>query len=262
MKTPLTYFGGKQKLAGTIVPLIPKHNLYCEPFVGGGAIFFSKEPSNIEVVNDIDGNLINFYKVLKNDFGKLRKEIQASLYSRKDHQSAKIVLGYPALFSEVKRAWATWTLLHQGYASIIDGPWGYDRKNNTSVKRFHRKKIFFTKEYAERLEKVQIECRDAVEVIKSRDSKDSFFYCDPPYYNSCQKYVINYTEDDFEKLLDTLSKIKGKFLLSSYPSELLTKYIKKYKWHSMKVDKALCLASNPNVKKQRKTEVFTANYKM
>lgn len=262
MKTPLTYFGGKQKLAGNILPLIPKHNLYCEPFVGGGAIFFSKEPSRAEVINDIDGNLINFYKVMKNNFGKLKKEIQSTLYSRQYHQEAKIVLGYPQMFNEIKRAWAVWTLLHQGYSSIMNGPWGYERKNDTAVTRFHRKKINFTKEYAERLEKVQIECRDAVEVIKSRDSKESFFYCDPPYFNSNQKYVINYTENDFEKLLECLSKIKGKFLLSSYPSEILSKYIKKNKWHSKKIDKALCLASNPNVKKQRKTEVLTGNYEI
>src|ERR1035437_187660 len=168
MKTPLTYYGGKQRLADRILPLIPKHNLYCEPFLGGGAIFFSKEPSKVEVINDIDGNLINFYKVLKNNYGKLNKEIQSTLYSRQEHSKAKIIMECPELFSEVKRAWATYTLLHQGYASIIDGPWGYDRKNDTSVKRFQRKKINFTKAYAGRLEKVQIECRDAVQVIQSR----------------------------------------------------------------------------------------------
>lgn len=177
MKPPLTYYGGKQKLVPHILPLIPKHNLYCEPFFGGGAVFFAKEPSRVEVINDLDGNLITFYRVLKNNFGKLRKEIQATLYSREDHHGAKIVLGYPQLFSDVKRAWALWALLHQGYASMMDGTWGYERKDDTAVKRFHNKKINFIKQYAERLERVQIEHRNALEVIQSRDTDESFFYC-------------------------------------------------------------------------------------
>src|SRR5258705_3207929 len=101
MKPPLTYYGGKQKLAKHILPLIPKHNLYCEPFFGGGAIYFNKAPSEIEVVNDINGNLINFYQVVKKSFKKLEKEVQASLYSREHHQQAKVVLGQPSLFNEV-----------------------------------------------------------------------------------------------------------------------------------------------------------------
>src|SRR6185369_3300901 len=104
MKPPLTYFGGKQQLAKHILPLIPKHNLYCEPFFGGGAIYFAKSPSLIEVINDSNGDLINFYKVVKNNCKKLEKEIKATLHSREHHQAAKIVLGYPQLFDKVKRA--------------------------------------------------------------------------------------------------------------------------------------------------------------
>ncbi len=68
MKTPITYYGGKQKLASTIVPLIPEHTLYNEPFAGGAAIMFAKEPSELEVLNDTNKELINFYKVLQQDF--------------------------------------------------------------------------------------------------------------------------------------------------------------------------------------------------
>jgi len=65
MKTPVTYYGGKQKLASTILKLIPEHNLYCEPFVGGAAIYFAKEPSNVEVINDTNKELMNFYRVVQ-----------------------------------------------------------------------------------------------------------------------------------------------------------------------------------------------------
>ena len=64
LKTPITYYGGKQMMCGKIVPLIPKHRLYCEPFAGGAAIYFAKEPSELEVLNDTNRELINFYKVV------------------------------------------------------------------------------------------------------------------------------------------------------------------------------------------------------
>lgn len=260
MKPPLTYYGGKQQLAKLIVSLIPKHNLYCEPFFGGGAIFFAKEPSEIEVINDTNGDLVNFYQQVKNDHKSLEKEIKATLYSREHHQAAKLVLGFPQLFNDTKRAWAIWVIANQSYASKLDSPWGYDRKSNTSAKRLHVKRSSFTDAYAKRLEKTEIECRDALEVIQSRDSKDSFFYCDPPYFNSYMGHYKNYTKEDFEKLLQLVAAIKGKFLLSAYPSDLLTKYIKKYKWHSMKMDRALSIGSSPVVKKKRKTEMLIANY--
>src|SRR5260370_32612260 len=100
MRTPLTYFGGKQKLAKHILSLIPKHNLYCEPFFGGGAVFFAKSPSNMEVINDCNGDMINFYRVVKNNYKQLEKEIKPTLHSRELHQAAKTVLGYPDLFND------------------------------------------------------------------------------------------------------------------------------------------------------------------
>ncbi len=262
MKPPLTYYGGKQKLTRQILSLIPAHNLYCEPFFGGGAIYFAKEPSEIEVINDTNGDLINFYKVVKTKYRQLEKEIIPTLYSRQLHRhSAKMVLGFPELFTDVKRAWAIWVLANQSYASRLDSPWGYDRQKNTSAKRFHNKRNNFTKNYAERLEETEIENGDALKIIQTRDSKQSFFYCDPPYFNSGMGHYNDYTEQDFENLLKLLSTIKGKFLLSSYPSDLLKKYIRKYKWHTKEIDMPLIVnAKYKNGK--RKTEVLTGNYVM
>lgn len=262
MKPPLTYYGGKQKLVKDILPLIPKHNLYVEPFFGGGAIFFAKAKSEIEVINDTNGELINFYKVVKTKYKKLEKEIKQTLYSRELHyHAAKAVLGFPQLFSDVKRAWAIWVVANQGYASRLDSSWGYDRKQNTSAKRLHKKRDSFTKEYANRLEETEIENSDALKIIKSRDSKESFFYCDPPYFNSGMGHYKGYTEKDFENLLKLLSTIKGKFLLSSYPSKLLSKYIKQNKWHTKTIE--MPLAVNAKYKTGKlKTEVLTGNYEI
>lgn len=261
MKTPISYYGGKQRLVKEILPLIPEHKLYCEPFFGGGAVFFSKPKSEIEVINDTNGEIINFYKVTRKKFPQLQKEIQSTLHSRKLHRKAKFVYQNPDMFTDVERAWAVYMMAHQSFGSIIDSTWACGKKENTTEKKFYRKKISFAKVYAERLEQVQIECRDALETIQTRDTKDAFFYLDPPYFNSYLGHYGKYTEEDFEKLLQLLSRIKGRFLLSSYPSPILEKYIRKNKWHSRKIDKALCMAAtNVAYKKKRKTEVLTGNY--
>ena len=259
MKPPLTYYGGKQKLAKEILLLIPKHNLYCEPFFGGGAIYFAKEKSEIEVINDNNGDLINFYQVVKNNCKKLTKEIKATLHARQHHQAAKVVLGFPELFNEVKRAWAIWVLANESHASRLDSSWGYDRKKNTSAKRLHYKRDRFTDEYAKRMEETEIENADALKVIETRDTKQSFFYCDPPYFNAGMGHYGKYTEQDFENLLKQLSTLKGKFLLSSYPSDLLNKYSRKKKWHTKEIEMPLAVTARYRTHK-KKTEVLTTNY--
>lgn len=264
MKPPLTYYGGKQMLSKLIIELMPEHNVYCEPFFGGGAVYFAKPKSNIEVINDINGELINFYKIIKTKFNKLQKEIQITLHSRESHLAARIIYKNPKLFDEVKRAWAIWTLANQSYASKLNGTWGYDKKENRSAKQLYNKRKNFTKEYAERLENTEIECMDALEVIKVRDSKTTFFYLDPPYIETNQGHYKGYTKEEYEKLLKLLSKIKGKFLLSSYPNEPLTEYTKQNKWNTKTIEKTLHVATNltgkTNGNKKRKMEVFTANY--
>lgn len=259
MKALLTYYGGKQKLVPQILPLIPAHHLYCEPFAGGAAILFAKTPSKIEVINDTNGELINFYKMAKEKFPKLKKEIESSLHSRHLHYKARFIYHQPQLFLPIERAWAIFIMAHQSYSSILDSTWSCGVKDATSEKKFQSKKCDFTKAYATRLERVQIECRNALEVILTRDTANSFFYCDPPYFNSAMGHYGGYTKEHFESLLKVLSGIKGTFLLSSYPSELLAEYTKKYQWHTKVIETNL---SVQGAKKngRRKTEVLTANY--
>ncbi len=261
MKTPITYYGGKQKLAKTILKLIPAHKLYAEPFFGGGAIFFEKPKSPVEVINDTNKEIINFYKTVQNDFVSLEMEIRITLHSRDLHRKASVIYNHPDMFSEIKRAWAFWTLASQSFASIIDGSWGYDISKGTTSVKVNNKKQAFTEDYAIRLQSVQIECTDAIRIIKSRDSADSFFYCDPPYFNSDCGHYDGYTIDDFDMLLKTLSGIKGKFVLSSYPSPILKEYVKKMGWFQVEIEQKVSVANNNSKKGQKsKTEVITANY--
>jgi DNA adenine methylase len=260
LKTPITYYGGKQKLVKTILPLIPNHELYCEPFLGGGAIFFSKKISPLEVINDTNGELMNFYKVVQSDYTSLEKEIQISLHSRDLHRKARVIYNNPDMFNEIKRAWAIWVLSTQSFCSQLDGSFGYDKVRNTVTKKIGNKKQSFTTEYAIRLQNACIESVDALYVIKSRDTTNSFFYCDPPYFNSDCAHYDGYSENDFKELLNLLQNIAGKFLLSSYPSKILEEYTKANRWHTKSITMDLSAAGKARKPNSKKIEVLTANY--
>jgi DNA adenine methylase len=260
MRPPLTYYGGKQKLSSLITKLIPEHKLYCEPFFGGGAVFFAKEKSRVEVINDTNGEVINFYRMVKNEFSALEKEIRISLHSRNLHRQAKVIYENPDMFNEIKRAWAVWVLANQSFAAIIGDSWGYSLKNDATPKKIRNKRESFTESYAIRLQDVEIECTDALKIMRTYDSKTSFFYPDPPYAGTDLGHYDGYTWEDFEALLKQLSRIEGKFLLSSYPSPLLKKYVKQHGWHSMEKEMILSAGKANGKPRGKKTEVLTANY--
>ncbi len=257
MKTPITYYGGKQMMLKYILPFIPTHQLYCEPFFGGGSVLFAKEKAATEVVNDLNGELINFFQVVKKHFSELQKEIQATLHSRELYKKAMVVYENPDMFSNVKRAWAFWVVTNQGFASRI-GSWGFG-KDDSKEAALKSKRDNFVSEYSERLEKVQLENNDAVKVLERCNDKTAFAYCDPPYIGSDMGHYAGYTENDYKKLLDGLAKFKGKFLLSSYPSAILKAYIKKYKWKVQSVKKAIAVTKLTD---KVKTELLVMNYQI
>lgn len=106
---------------------------------------------------------------------------------------------------------------------------------------------------------MQLECADALYIIHSRDRAESFFYCDPPYYNSDMGHYDGYSLNDFTELLDVLSSIKGKFMLSSYPSPILNEYIKRFGWTTKTFDSKVSVNAKAG-KQKTKTEVITMNY--
>lgn len=258
MKTPLSYYGGKQQLSSKILSLIPDHRIYCEPFLGGAAVFFAKEPSPVEVINDSNGELINFYEVLKRDYSALEREVAVSLHSRKQHHHAKVIYENPEMFDRIKRAWAVWMLANTSYGCKLDGCFGFDRVGNSS-KKLKNKRTQFSVDYAARLQEVQIECCDALRIIKSRDTTETFFYLDPPYVGTDQGHYDGYSQEDFDALLELLESIQGKFLLSSFRNKSLVEYTCRNKWETLEM-KMACSMTNRSQNPRGKIEVLTANY--
>ena len=124
--SPVTYYGGKSAMLKYILPLIPKHSLYCEPFFGGGALYFAKESSKVEVINDKNREVVNFFEQLKWHPRKLKKLIDSTLHARRQYNDAKLIYRHPHLFSNVQRAWAFWIVCNQGFSNSISG-WHFQR---------------------------------------------------------------------------------------------------------------------------------------
>jgi DNA adenine methylase len=212
----------------------------------------------VEIINDTNGEIINFYEVLQRDFTALEKEIAISLHSRKQHHQAKVIYDNPDMFDRIKRAWAVWMLANISYGSKLDGGFGYDR-SGTSSKKLANKRADFKIDYAIRLQRVQIESCDALKIIRSRDVPEAFFYLDPPYVGSDQGHYDGYTQEDFDALLNLLASVKGKFLLSSYRNKSLNDFAKRNGWHTLEFRMANTMTHG--LKNQHgKIEVLTANY--
>ena len=260
MKTPISYYGGKQTLASVILKAIPEHRLYCEPFLGGAAVFFAKPLSKLEIINDINGELINFYWVMKHNFEELQKEVEVTLHSRKLYMQAKVVYNNPDMFSPVKRAWAVWVLANMAFGSNLNTSFGYGKKSNKYPVGITNKRNNFNTACKERLEKVTIECREAITVINNYDSAGSFFYIDPPYVGAEQGHYKGYTQAEFDVLLQTLKELKGKFILSSYRNEILKDYALRNGWHSVEFKMPSSMTVRDGKKVKEKVEVLTGNY--
>lgn len=256
LKTPISYYGGKQAMLKHILPIIPKHNIYIEPFFGGGAVFWAKERVKVEIVNDYNENVVNFYRVLKSNYEQLKFAIDETLYSRATYRRALLIYESPFMFGEVQRAWAFWVCCIQGFSNKI-GSWrGANNRNKEAVLNFNKKRQL-TPNFSERLSDTTVECNDAVAIIQRHDAVDAFFYIDPPYVGANQGHYGGYTQEHFETLLETLCGIKGKFLLSSYPNDILDALRQEHGWYSSDKDMALSASAN---NARRKTEALTANY--
>lgn len=254
-RTPISYYGGKQTMLPHILPLIPPHKVYTEAFFGGGAVFWSKKKSKIEIINDFNANVYIFYKVLQNDFLSLKKLVEGSIISRELYKSALVIYHSPFIFNEVQRAWAFWYATNFGFSNAI-GNCRIDTSAKSATSLSNRIE-FFTDTYSERLKGVQIENNDACEIIALRDTPETFHYIDPPYVGAKQGHYGGYGQEHFDELLATLSKVSGKFLLSSYHNEELSKYVEQYGWHQKEISMHL---SSSSTKGRNRIEILTSNY--
>ena len=257
MKTPISYYGGKQTMLKHILPLIPSHKLYTEAFCGGAAVLFAKHPVDAEIINDLNMDLTTFYWMAKVNYQELKVEIDKTLHSRDMHAHAAHILNYPQFFSQAQRAWAVWALCKMSFASMMDGTFGYDFGGGMPKKLSNAKDVF-TEHLCARLENVTIENRDALEVVACYDNLDTFHFVDPPYINSdCGHYEGCFNEQNMEDLLKLLETVKGKFMLTMFPLPMIEDYAKKNGWIIHRIERTIS-ASKTSRRKQE--EWMVCNY--
>jgi len=222
---PVRYFGSKWQLAEWIIAQMPPHEVYVEPYCGGASVFFRKEPSALEALNDLNGDVLNFFDVLRSREAELIRAIDLTPYSLAEFKRA----GEPSE-DELERARRFYVRAYQsvggGGAGRRAGGWRrvYDlKRGSTPGHDWSRLEGLY--KAAQRLKEAQLECEDALDVIKRYDSPDTLFYVDPPYVmDSCKDkrnvYVHEIDDEQQRQLADVLHHIKGMVLLSGYDSPL------------------------------------------
>ncbi len=221
----MPYVGGKQTIADRIVALMEPHAHYVEPFFGGGSVLFAKPPSKMETVNDIDGDLVTFWRMLRDRPKDLARVCAMTPHSRAEHRAAQYLTDCGDL-EVARRVWVQMTQGRGGRRTSTG--WRYVVTNSTSsygltdyltsyLERMH--------DCAERMQRVSLECRDAVDVITTYDSADTCLYVDPPYLGSTRGRNTLYARempnaDEHARLLDALLACRGQVILSGYASPL------------------------------------------
>lgn len=260
MRTPITYYGGKQTLAPTIVSMLPPHKIYCEPFFGGGAVFFAKPKSYLEAINDTNERLVIFYKQVMTNFDELQQMVQATLCAESEYNRAREIYHGRRPASEAETAWAVWMVTNFSFSGSPRGGWKWDNGNAGSHVGIYmrRRREEFSDWLRNRLADVQISCRDALDVIRQRDTPETMFYLDPPYPMADMKHYSGYSFENLEQLLTLLQTIEGKFILSNYMCPMLADFICRNGWTHKEIELPLKVANFTNAR--HKVEVLVSNY--
>jgi len=221
----VSYYGGKQRLVPKLIPLIPPHSVYVEPFAGGAALLFAKGRPAItnkdhyrEVLNDKDNRIVTLYRVARERPGELIRLLQMTPYSRDDYRRACAIIDGHLMADELMVAWAVWVALQFSFANKLGGGFGYSLLSS-NMAATHAVKQIELPEQCSRLAEVFIESLDALEILKKYDSPQTFFYCDPPYPGTEQGHYKGYTVEHFNALVDALENCQGSYMLSCYDAE-------------------------------------------
>jgi DNA adenine methylase len=233
IKPPVTYFGGKLALAERIAALLPPHAHYVEPFAGSFAVLFAKRPAPMETANDLDGNLMNFWRVLRERPAEMERVCALTPHSRAEHEAAFILDG-----DELERARKVWVLLTQGRGGHLPpqrGGWRHyqdPRGSAASMPRYLGAYLGRMPAAVSRLMNVSLECRPAAEVIERYGRHDGVvIYCDPPYLASVRTlnhgrcrgpdYAHEFrTDDEHRELAASLRAARAAVIVSGYDSPL------------------------------------------
>ena len=221
---PIRYFGGKGIIAPRILPYLPDGRIYVEPFCGAASLFWHQRPHPVEVLNDLDGEVINLFRVLQDEdlFLKFRHKVIWTPYSLDEFRRAIAYRGDDPLMW----AWAMYVAHNQGFGGIIgetEGAWGrafVSSRGMAYTASIWRGRMRSLDSFHDRLTRVQLDNRDALQVIRYWDSPETVFYLDPPYTSGSRMnkavYRHEMTDEQHRALVEVLLRIEGSAMLSGY----------------------------------------------
>ncbi len=233
------WYGGKFSHLDWLLPLLPPCHHYCEPFGGSAAILLNRAPSPVETYNDLDGEVVNFFRVLREHKDKLIEAIGLTPFSREEFAKACQLDPNLSDFERARRFYVRARQVRTGLAQTATiGRWA-NCKNTTRngmsgvISRWLGgiEDLAFI---AERLLRVQIENRPAIDVIQLYDSRETLFYCDPPYIHGTRgdtkSYGYEMSDDEHRRLAKVLNSAKGLVAISNYQCDLMDELYPAPKW--------------------------------
>ena len=258
------WYGGKYSHLDWLLPLLPNRHHYCEPFAGSAAVLLNREPSPVETYNDLDGEVANFFRVLRDHKDELIEKIGLTPFSREEFGLA---CEYDTTVGEVERARRFYVRARQvrtGLAQTASlGRWANCRNTSRAgmsgvVSRWLGA-VEALPEIAERLLRVQIENRPALDVIRLYDDPGTLFYCDPPYIHDTRgddkAYGHEMTDAAHRDLAEVLNSVTAAVAISNYDCDLMTRLYPSSKWRKH-VSEARTIHST----KDKRVEVLWTNF--
>lgn len=223
------YYGGKSRLAPWIIENLPKHRHYVEPCGGAASVLLQKPRSEIETYNDLNGELVNFFRVLRDRTDELLHAIEWTPWAREEYHLSK----HPTDDSlEAARRWWVFCSMDVGAQPALKRPNGHDSfrrdketSRNTLENRWRPKILENLRACATRLRDVIIEQRPMLDVVQQLDTDSTCFYIDPPYVAETRAkgtdgYSVEWSDDDHRQFIDVIQSIKGSCVISGYACKL------------------------------------------
>lgn len=265
-KIAFGWYGGKFSLLDWILPLLPAAHHYCEPFAGSGAILLNRSPSPVETYNDLDGDVVHFFKTLRDYSTELIRTISLTPFAREEYYLA--IYGKTGeILSDIERARRFYIRARQTRTGLAQtaslGRWANCKESSRAgmsgvVSRWLGG-VEALEEITQRLLRVQIENRPAVDIIALYDSSKTLFYCDPPYYHETRSdtkaYGFEMDEAQHRELAKVVNKCVGKVAVSGYDHPLMKELFPEARWCKT-INKPKTIHSTKGIR----TEIIWTNY--
>jgi len=223
LRTPIRWFGGRSRIVSKLLPLVPPHSIYVEVFGGGASLLLAKEPSVVEVYNDYDSGLVDFFRVLRDPQGFARFHELAMLtpYSREEYDFCRAT--WEECGDDVERAFRWFVVARGSFAGIFGIGWGSavtsHARGMASTSSAWLTTLNALPAIHERMMRVQIEHADFRHVLRRYDTRETFFHVDPPYVPETRRkggYRHELTLDDHRELVEIVLGLQGKALVAAY----------------------------------------------